>query len=64
MFTLLAVFAGQRRDALAALRQEQEKSEGLLLNILPRSIADKLKAQTRPIVDQIGVGLDPVRRRR
>ena len=54
VFTLLAVFAGQRRDALAALRQEQAKSEGLLLNILPRSIADKLKAQTRPIADQIG----------
>jgi len=54
MFTLLAVFAGQRRDALAALRQEQAKSEALLLNILPRSIASKLKAQTRPIADQFG----------
>ena len=52
VFTLLAVFAGQRRDALAALRQEQAKSENLLLNILPRSIADKLKAQTQPIADQ------------
>jgi guanylate cyclase len=54
VFTLLAVFAGQRRDALAALRQEQAKSENLLLNILPRSIADKLKAQTQPIADQFG----------
>lgn len=54
VFTLLAVFAAQRRDALAALRQEQAKSESLLLNILPRSIADKLKAQTRPIADQFG----------
>jgi len=52
VFTLLAVFAGQRRDALAALRVEQEKAENLLLNILPRSIADRLKAQTRPIADQ------------
>ncbi|MFL5938404.1 MAG: hypothetical protein ACJ76U_16370, partial [Gaiellaceae bacterium] len=52
VFTLLAVFAGQRRDALAALRQEQAKAENLLLNILPRSIADKLKAQTQPIADQ------------
>jgi adenylate cyclase len=52
VFTLLAVFASQRRDALAALRVEQEKAEGLLLNILPRSIADRLKAQTRPIADQ------------
>jgi class 3 adenylate cyclase len=51
VFTLLAVFAGQRRDALAALRQEQAKAEDLLLNILPRSIADKLKAKTQPIAD-------------
>jgi guanylate cyclase len=54
VFTLLAVFASQRRDALAALRQEQAKAENLLLNILPRSIADKLKAQTQPIADQVG----------
>ena len=52
VFTLLAVFASQRRDALAALREEQAKAEGLLLNILPRSIADRLKAQTQPIADQ------------
>ena len=52
MFTLLAVFASQRRDALLALRAEQEKAEDLLLNILPRSIADKLKAHTQPIADQ------------
>jgi adenylate cyclase len=54
VFTLLAVFAKQRADALAALRQEQAKSEDLLLNILPRSIADRLKAQTRPIADHFG----------
>jgi guanylate cyclase len=52
VFTLLAVFAKQRRDALAALRIEQAKAENLLLNILPRSIADQLKAQTQPIADQ------------
>src|SRR5262245_7433302 len=52
VFTLLAMFAGQRSDALAALRQEQAKAENLLLNILPRSIAEKLKAQTQPIADQ------------
>jgi adenylate cyclase len=51
VFTLLAVFASQRRDALAALRQEQVKAENLLLNILPRSIADRLKAQAQPIAD-------------
>jgi adenylate cyclase len=54
MFLLLAVFASQRRDALAALRLEQAKAENLLLNILPRSIADRLKAETQPIADQIG----------
>jgi adenylate cyclase len=52
VFTLLAVFASQRRDALAALRVEQSRSESLLLNILPRSIADRLKAQTQTIADQ------------
>jgi guanylate cyclase len=52
VFTLLAVFARQRRDALAALREEQARAEGLLLNILPRSIADRLKAETRTIADQ------------
>jgi guanylate cyclase len=45
MFTLLAVFARQRRDA-------QERADNLLLNILPRSIADRLKAETRTIADQ------------
>jgi guanylate cyclase len=46
------VFARQRRDALAALRDEQARAENLLLNILPRSIADRLKAETRTIADQ------------
>jgi adenylate cyclase len=45
VFTLLAVFARQRRDA-------QERADNLLLNILPRSIADRLKAETRTIADQ------------
>jgi guanylate cyclase len=54
VFTLLAVFAAQRRNALAALRDEQARAESLLLNILPRSIADKLKAETQTIADQFG----------
>ena len=54
VFTLLALFAKQRSDALAALRVEQAKAENLLLNILPRSIADKLKAESQPIADQFG----------
>ena len=52
VFTLLAVFASQRSAALAALRVEQAKAENLLLNILPSSIAEQLKAQTQPIADQ------------
>jgi adenylate cyclase len=52
VFTLLALFATQRQDALGALRIEQEKAENLLLNILPRSIAEKLKASSRTIADQ------------
>jgi adenylate cyclase len=52
VFTLLAVFANERRTALAALRVEQERAENLLLNILPRSIAERLKARDRPIADQ------------
>ena len=53
VFFLLALFATQREEALAALRVEQNKAENLLLNILPRSIADKLKADTATIADQI-----------
>ena len=45
VFTLLAVFARQRRDA-------QERADNLLLNILPRSIAERLKVETRTIADQ------------
>jgi guanylate cyclase len=52
VFTLLAVFGKQRQDALVALRAAQEQAENLLLNILPRSIADKLKASPQTIADQ------------
>jgi adenylate cyclase len=45
VFTLLAVFAGQRRDA-------QARAENLLLAILPRSIAERLQAETRTIADE------------
>jgi guanylate cyclase len=50
-FTLLASFAHQRNAALMALRAEQEKSEALLLNILPRPIAERLKAAAQTIAD-------------
>jgi guanylate cyclase len=52
-FTLLASFARQRNEALAALRFEQEKSERLLLNILPRPIAERLKAASQTIADHL-----------
>jgi adenylate cyclase len=54
VFTLLALFAKQRQDALIALRSEQERAENLLLNILPRSIAERLKAEPRTIADHFG----------
>jgi guanylate cyclase len=50
-FTLLATFANQRNEALTALRVEQEKSEVLLMNILPSSIAERLKAASQTIAD-------------
>ena len=50
-FTLLASFAHQRNAALTALRAEQEKSEALLLNILPRPIVERLKADAHTIAD-------------
>lgn len=50
-FTLLATFANQRNEALAALRAEQEKSEDLLLRVLPRPIAERLKGTTQTIAD-------------
>jgi adenylate cyclase len=52
VFTLLALFAKQRSDALSALRVEQARAESLLLNILPRSIADRLKLDSHTIADQ------------
>ena len=51
-FTLLALFAKQREEALTALRYEQQRSEDLLLNILPASIAERLKDETHTIADQ------------
>lgn len=49
--TLLAVFNRQRDQAMHLLAAEQERSEGLLLNILPKEIADRLKAGERRIAD-------------
>ena len=52
-FTVLASFAKERNEALTALRAEQARSEGLLVSILPRSIAERLKASTQPIADHV-----------
>jgi adenylate cyclase len=52
-FTLLASFANQRDAALRALRAEQKKSEALLVNVLPSSIAERLKGATQSIADHI-----------
>ena len=50
-FTVLASFATQRNAALAALRAEQERSEALIRNVLPSSIAERLKAASQTIAD-------------
>ncbi|HET9346402.1 MAG TPA: adenylate/guanylate cyclase domain-containing protein [Candidatus Limnocylindrales bacterium] len=52
VFLLLMLFVRQREDALAALQVEQDRAENLLLNILPHSIADRLKADSATIADQ------------
>jgi class 3 adenylate cyclase len=52
-FTLLARFAHQRNVAMTALRAEQGRSEALLTNILPNSIAERLKTATQTIADHV-----------
>jgi guanylate cyclase len=44
VFMLLALFAQQRRDA-------QEVADNLLINVLPRSIAERLKIEPQTIAD-------------
>ena len=51
-FTLLAIFAKQRNAALTALRAEQERSEELLVRVLPQPIAERLKGSEQTIADQ------------
>jgi class 3 adenylate cyclase len=52
-FTVLASFAKERNEALAALRVEQARSEALLVSILPRPIAERLKAGNGRIADHV-----------
>jgi len=49
---MLIYFVSQRDLAFRLLRGEQEKSENLLLNILPKEIAAILKNESRIIADQ------------
>ncbi len=52
VFTVIYFFVVQRQAMFDLLRTEQEKSERLLLNILPREIAAILKANSDIIADQ------------
>ena len=54
IFTILALFAQQREEALAEVKVEHERAETLLLNILPGSIAERLKGSPHTIADQFG----------
>ena len=51
-FVMVNYFIGQKNSFLGLLRVEQEKSERLLLNILPKEIADILKVENRIIAEQ------------
>ncbi len=50
-FVLLQYFVGQKNTSLRLLKLEQKKSENLLLNILPKDIANILKNDNRTIAD-------------
>ncbi len=50
-FVLLHYFVGQKELAYRLLRVEQDRSESLLLNVLPREIAARLKSGERIIAD-------------
>jgi adenylate cyclase len=51
-FVLLAYFVHQRELAHAALERERERSERLLLNVLPASIAEQLKRDQGVIAER------------
>ena len=50
-FLLLRRFVDQRDIARRMLRKEQEKSENLLLNVLPRDVAERLKENSDAIAE-------------
>ncbi|MEE8330494.1 MAG: adenylate/guanylate cyclase domain-containing protein [Acidimicrobiia bacterium] len=51
VYVLLQYFTSQRESAFNLLAVEQEKSEALLLNILPKQIAEALKQSPATIAD-------------
>ncbi len=51
-FFQLRAFVRQRDDALRLLRREQDKTDSLLCNILPRAIADVLKDAPQTIAER------------
>jgi guanylate cyclase len=50
-FILLQYFVLQKDRAMSLLHQEQRKSESLLLNILPKEVAEILKQRTGTVAD-------------
>lgn len=50
-FVLINYYVRERKRAFGLLREEQQKSERLLLNVLPAEIAPRLKADNRTIAD-------------
>ncbi|HEY3326358.1 MAG TPA: adenylate/guanylate cyclase domain-containing protein [Novimethylophilus sp.] len=50
-FIVLRFFVAERDKAQSALEREQERSESLLLNILPSPIAQRLKSGNQTIAD-------------
>ncbi|WP_161964937.1 adenylate/guanylate cyclase domain-containing protein [Ornithinimicrobium cerasi] len=53
-YVMLAYFVEQRARAHRALEVERERSERLLLNVLPQPIADRLKGGTGVIAERHG----------
>jgi guanylate cyclase len=51
IYAVLRFFIAERDRFAAALAAENARSEGLLLNILPSAIADRLKDETETIAD-------------
>jgi guanylate cyclase len=51
LIVLLAYFVGQKNLLFGLLRTEQEKSDNLLLNILPKDVATRLKRGEELIAD-------------